>query len=88
MHAARFFVLPVIAAATLIADEPEFCDVFLAGHDGYKSVRIPSVVVTSSGTVLAFAEGRAARADQAANDIILKRSIEVFNCFLGILERL
>jgi sialidase-1 len=32
------------------------------------------VVVTKAGSVLAFAEGRAAAADQAANDIILRRS--------------
>ncbi|HTD65357.1 MAG TPA: sialidase family protein, partial [Candidatus Limnocylindria bacterium] len=35
---------------------------------------IPSVVVTKKGTVLAFAEGRAAAKDQAQNDIILKCS--------------
>jgi sialidase-1 len=76
MHAPRFLALSIIATNALIAGEPEFSDVFLAGQDGYKSIRIPSVVVTSSGTVLAFAEGRAARADQAANDIILKRSTD------------
>jgi sialidase-1 len=56
------------------AVEPEFFTVFDAAHDGYKSIRIPSVVVTKRGTVLAFAEGRAANSDQAANDILLKRS--------------
>ena len=76
MNVAHFLLLPVVAATAFAASEPEFSDVFLAGKDGYKSVRIPSVVVTSSGTVLAFAEGRAARADQAANDIILKRSVD------------
>jgi len=56
------------------AAEPEFSDVFVPAQDGYKSIRIPSVVVTGKGTVLAFAEGRAANADQAHNKIILKRS--------------
>lgn len=56
------------------AAEPEFFDVFTARRDGYKSIRIPSVVVTKQGVVLAFAEGRAADADQAGNSIILKRS--------------
>jgi hypothetical protein len=46
--------------------EPEFSDVFLAGKDGYKSIRIPSVVVTSSGTVLAFAEGTRAIRDRTS----------------------
>ncbi len=56
------------------AAEVEFFDVFTARKDGYKSIRIPSVVVTKNGTVLAFAEGRGADADQAGNSIILKRS--------------
>lgn len=56
------------------ATEPQFFDVFIASKDGYKSIRIPSVVVTKKGIVLAFAEGRAADADQAGNSIILKRS--------------
>ena len=56
------------------AGQPEFSDVFTAGTDTYKSIRIPSVVVAKSGAVLAFAEGRSARTDQAQNDIILKRS--------------
>ncbi len=55
---------------------PEFSDVFVASKDGYKSIRIPSVVVTKHGVVLAFAEGRAANADQAGNAIILKRSLD------------
>jgi len=58
------------------ADEPEFITVFDAASDGYKSIRIPSIVVTKGGAVLAFAEGRAANSDQAANDIILKRSLD------------
>lgn len=56
------------------ATAPEFSDVFIAGKDGFKSIRIPSVVVSKQGTVLAFAEGRAQHADQANNKLILKRS--------------
>ncbi|MEY2410025.1 MAG: sialidase [Verrucomicrobiota bacterium] len=55
---------------------PEFVDVFVPGNDGYKSIRIPSIVVTKTGMALAFAEGRAAASDQAANDLILKRSAD------------
>jgi len=53
---------------------PEFSDVFIAGRDSFPSIRIPSVIVSKKGTVLAFAEGRAAHADQAVNRLILKRS--------------
>ncbi len=73
-------LLPFLAAVFFAnaggAAEPEFSDVFIAGRDGYKSVRIPSVVTTKAGVVLAFAEGRAANADQAANDLILRRSTD------------
>ena len=65
-------LLPGVARAA----EPSFSDVFLSGEPGYKSIRIPSVVVTKTGVVLAFAEGRAAAHDQAENDIILKRSTD------------
>ncbi len=64
----------LLCGSTVSAAEPEFFDVFIASKDGYKSIRIPSVVVTKKGIVLAFAEGRAADADQAGNSIILKRS--------------
>ena len=58
------------------AGEPELTDVFVPARDGFRSIRIPSVVVTKRGTVLAFAEGRAANADQAKNRLILKRSTD------------
>jgi len=65
-----------VLVGSSLAAGPEFSDVFVSGQDGYASVRIPSVVVSKQGTVLAFAEGRAVASDQAANDIILKRSTD------------
>ena len=65
-----------VLVGSCFAAEPEFSDVFVSGQDGYKSIRIPSVVVTKQGAVLAFAEGRAVSSDQAENDIILKRSTD------------
>ncbi|VTR99890.1 sialidase family protein [Tuwongella immobilis] len=53
---------------------PQLVTVFEPKTDGFRSIRIPAVVVSKQGTVLAFAEGRAADADQAKNKIILKRS--------------
>lgn len=61
-------LLPAAAA------EPEFFDVFTSGREGYASIRIPSVIVTKAGTVIAFAEGRQRPTDQAENDIVMKRS--------------
>lgn len=60
----------------LIGADPEVLDVFVPKVDGFASIRIPSVVTSNSGTVLAFAEGRAADADQARNRLILKRSMD------------
>ncbi len=67
------FFFTICSAA---AGEAEFSDVFVSGQDGYASIRIPSVVVSKKGVVLAFAEGRGMAADQAENDIILKRSMD------------
>lgn len=50
-------------------------DAFGVGEGGYPQVRIPAVVVTRSGTVLAFAEARQA-GDHSENDIVLKRSLD------------
>ena len=71
-------VVAAITASALFAAaaEPQFSDVFIAGKDPFKSIRIPSVVVTKPGTVLAFAEGRSQNTDQANNKIILKRSTD------------
>jgi sialidase-1 len=65
-----FVPLPAFGAG------PGVVDVFVPKADGFKSIRIPSVVVTNKGTALAFAEGRAADADQAKNKIVLKRSTD------------
>ncbi len=49
--------------------------VFIVGQDGYHTYRIPSVIVTSKGTVLAFCEGRkSGRGDTGDIDLLLKRS--------------
>jgi sialidase-1 len=62
-------------ASVFASPPPEFSDVFVAGKEGYPAIRIPSVVVTRKGIVLAFAEARKApHADQASNEIVLKRS--------------
>jgi sialidase-1 len=71
----------VIAVACLsmpnaTAAETESTIVFTAGENAFPSIRIPSLLTTQRGTLLAFAEGRAADADQAANKIILKRSTD------------
>lgn len=54
--------------------EPQWCDVFTTGQEGYPAYRIPALLATRQGNLLAFAEGRAQPRDHAENDIVLKRS--------------
>ncbi|MCK4998829.1 MAG: exo-alpha-sialidase, partial [Anaerohalosphaera sp.] len=53
----------------------EHTTVFQENVDPYPHIRIPSIVKTNSGVLLAFAEGRQG-GDHAKNDIILKRSVD------------
>jgi sialidase-1 len=49
--------------------------VYKSGADGYHTYRIPGVVVTDQGTLLAFCEGRkTGRGDHGDLDLVLKRS--------------
>lgn len=50
-------------------------DVFVSGQDGYHTYRIPSIIVTTKGMVLAFCEGRkCGRSDAGDIALIVKRS--------------
>lgn len=51
--------------------------VFNAGEDGIDSYRIPSMVTTKSGTLLAFCEARKiSSTDKTPTDIVMKRSVD------------
>lgn len=50
---------------------------YTAGQDGYAAYRIPAVVRTGAGTVLAFAEGRhGGGGDTGDIDVVLRRSAD------------
>ncbi|MEV7191474.1 sialidase family protein [Streptomyces sp. NPDC093510] len=50
---------------------------FRAGREGYASFRIPALVTSAAGTVLAFCEGRVGSQDDFGNiDVVLKRSAD------------
>jgi sialidase-1 len=52
-------------------------DVFISGQDGYNTYRIPAIVQTRKGTLLAFCEGRKDSARDWGNiDLLLKRSTD------------
>jgi sialidase-1 len=63
------------------AAEPQvgavFTDVFVGGADGYHTYRIPALLVTPGGTLLAFCEGRkGGRSDTGDIDLLVKRSTD------------
>jgi sialidase-1 len=62
--------------ASDVADGLESVRVFTAGEGGFPYFRIPAVVTSRRGTVLAFAEGRHHATDHGRNDIVLKRSAD------------
>lgn len=54
-----FLALSTALAPFTSAAEPEFVNVFTSGQEGYPNYRIPSLVVTKRGALLAVCEGRA-----------------------------
>ncbi|MBI4907591.1 MAG: exo-alpha-sialidase [Acidobacteria bacterium] len=62
---------------TLALEAQPIQDVFSGGEAGYKSYRIPALLATREGTLLAFAEGRKNNArDDGDIDIVLRRSTD------------
>ena len=52
-------------------------DIFRQGQDGYHSYRIPSLLATQGGVLLAFCEGRRnSQSDTGDIDLLLKRSFD------------
>ena len=74
----------LLAACQTTAPESEIydvtvthTDVFTAGEEGYHTYRIPAVIVSKEGTILAFCEGRRDnRSDHGDIDLVLKRSTD------------
>ncbi len=64
-------------AFLLAAALPFSIDVFRSGEEGFNTFRIPAIVATNKGTLLAFAEGRKEGSGDAGNiDLLLKRSFD------------
>lgn len=69
------FLLTIPASAA--EPMPEKIDLFTAGQDGYALYRIPGIVVTAKGTVLAYCEARrTGKSDWDAIDIMMRRSTD------------
>src|SRR5256885_5507006 len=69
--------LALTLACTAARAELHRRDVFFGGREGYHTYRIPALVVSTNGTLLAFCEGRkASSADSGRIDLLLKRSTD------------
>jgi len=70
----------VPAAATLPAEQAQGLHeqvLYRSGAEGYHTYRIPGLVVTTKGTLLAFCEGRkTSRSDHGDLDLMLRRSAD------------
>ncbi|NLS95340.1 MAG: exo-alpha-sialidase [Planctomycetaceae bacterium] len=71
-----FFACSTAIAAEETAATVEKTLLFEAGKDGYAVFRIPGIVVTTQGTVLAYCVGRREPGDWADIDIFLRRSTD------------
>ena len=68
-------LLGQVVPAEQPSDSTTFQVIFEEGKDGYAKTRIPALVSTNSGVLLAFAEGRTA-GDSGPIDLVLKRSLD------------
>lgn len=69
----------LLAAQNLASPPPQPVGqpLFVSGQEGYHTYRIPAVVVTTQGTVLAFCEGRKHSGGDAGDiDLLVKRSTD------------
>lgn len=68
-------VLATLGSPRGPAAEPDQVALFVAGERGYHTYRIPSLIATGRGTVLAFCEGRkTGSGDTGDIDLLLRRS--------------
>ena len=69
--------LLLLAAIPLLAADPTQTELFRAGEGGYHTYRIPALILTAKGTLLAFCEGRRGSASDSGNlDVLLRRSFD------------
>jgi sialidase-1 len=70
-----YWAAPCDADDSQNAPELKQSDVFTSGTEGYHTFRIPALIVSPKGTLLAFCEGRkTGRGDHGDIDLVLKRS--------------
>ena len=71
--------MPMAALMSAAAQTPSFTEtpLFVSGQGGYHTYRIPAIVRSTQGTLLAFCEGRkSSSGDSGDIDIVLRRSTD------------
>jgi len=74
-----WLMIPLCCVATAAESErgPQLTNVFVSGADGYHTYRIPALLVTPKGDLLAFCEGRKnSRSDTGDIDLLVKCSVD------------
>ena len=68
-------IVTVGLAVSFAQEEPQVTDIFISGQDGYAVYRIPALITTMDGTLLALCEGRKNSSDDEGDiDLVMKRS--------------
>lgn len=76
-HTFKFLICTSLLFSSYSNSNAHSTKVFISGTDGYNTYRIPALVVTEKGTILAFCEGRKDKGGDSGNiDILLKRSFD------------
>lgn len=66
-----------LAQQSATIPEPQQTDLFVGGEGGYHSYRIPALIATPKGTLLAIVEGRKDSAnDHGHNELLMRRSLD------------
>ncbi|HOX39251.1 MAG TPA: sialidase family protein [Candidatus Brocadiia bacterium] len=72
---AALLMLSTQDSVSAVTSDAVRAPLFVSGKDGYHTYRIPSVITTPKGTLLAFCEGRKKnRSDTGDIDLVMKRS--------------
>lgn len=77
LSAFALLLTATVAAEPAPTERLEQASVFVSGREGYHTYRIPALLVSKKGTLLAFCEGRKKGGGDAGDiDLLLKRSFD------------
>jgi len=66
-----------LAQQSAAIPDPQQTDLFVGGEGGYHSYRIPALIATPKGTLLAIVEGRKdSSSDHGHNELLMRRSLD------------